>query len=683
MNERSSLLQQPSSADPKYAKTTTDDEARNSRRFFVWRRQDCLDFLEGQTPAGKIYERFMIVLIGANVLALIVGSLFVEQYTKNPGKVNDLTTAAWSRVWDALLFGNHADNGLQSLHLGATSLLELVSVLIFTLDYMGRIGTADLIVVPFSSTDQVKYLFGPPGWRGRFRWMFSFYSIVDLATILPFYCDVLLLRHSDMTASLFLRMFRLLRMMRSQGSSSTTPIYSNDPLATQQHPQATIKHYDSAWSMIDDILAAQKSVLITTGFVGVTVWIAVSSLYYLAERRNLAMVYCPVCYNEDEDNTDDTINFTRVTNNNNQRELDPFSDCTIDSWGNVDCGEHCNGCYHLYESIPMASYYALLNLFGEFPHIETHSTYGKAVAVFTSVVAVAVFALPVGIVGNGVKDVVLAQRKKKSNSNYSSSSSATALQEDANEIQEEGGMTFGFYAVDNMLRGQIYNVLHSQTARGALAFDAFINILIVSTAISFMLDTVDGLPDISHIFFDSFELISVTIFTVEYIFRVYSAKEDPKYSGSAGRIKYMITFLSLIDLLSFLPYWIEFVALRGNVISSTSSTGSDIVKSLRLLRIFRFERYTHAFLTFDDVFTRNRDILEVTAFTAILFWVFFSACLYLTERDSLDAEIASNYSTVPNSMWITLLNLSGESPLSQYSAWGKIITAVLGLVATG
>jgi len=72
-----------------------------------------------------------------------------------------------------------------------------------------------------------------------------------------------------------------------------------------------------------------------------------------------------------------------------------------------------------------------------------------------------------------------------------------------------------------------------------------------------------------------------------------------------------------------------------------------------------------------------------TAFTAILFWIFFAAFLYITERDSLDDEMAENYKSVPHSMWITLLNLSGESPLCQYSQAGKIATGILGLFATG
>jgi hypothetical protein len=33
-------------------------------------------------------------------------------------------------------------------------------------------------------------------------------------------------------------------------------------------------------------------------------------------------------------------------------------------------------------------------------------------------------------------------------------------------------------------------------------------------------------------------------------------------------------------------------------------------------------------------------------------------------------------------MWVTLLNLSGESPLANYTAAGKVATGILGLFAT-
>jgi hypothetical protein len=90
----------------------------------------------------------------------------------------------------------------------------------------------------------------------------------------------------------------------------------------------------------------------------------------------------------------------------------------------VDCTAVCNSnsttsssnqyhCYHMYESIPMASYYTLLNLFGEYPLITLHSYYGEIIATITSIIAVAVFAIPVGIIGNGLQSMIIKEQRQK------------------------------------------------------------------------------------------------------------------------------------------------------------------------------------------------------------------------------------------------------------------------------
>lgn len=278
----------------------------------------------------------------------------------------------------------------------------------------------------------------------------------------------------------------------------------------------------------------------------------------------------------------------------------------------------------------------------------------------------AVFALPAGIIGNGFESII-----------------SERVQYDDQPIVEQGGMTRNFQATSNTQRARLYNLLHQPqlTTTGTL-MDHLINLLVGISAASFLLDTVE-LTNSFKVFLEWVELLAVIVFTIEYSLRVYSCKEDPKYSGPRGRWAYVTTFLALVDVLSVAPFWIE-VFLTGRIIdTNTDSTSSNLVKALRLLRILRFERYTHAFTSFDDVFRRNFDVLTVTAFTAVLFWVFFAACLYFSERDNPDPEMAANYSTMPNSLWITLLNLSGESPLSQYSAVGKIVTSILGLFATG
>ena len=275
-------------------------------------------------------------------------------------------------------------------------------------------------------------------------------------------------------------------------------------------------------------------------------------------------------------------------------------------------------------------------------------------------------------VGNGFEELINRRREEQGRGSL-------------NLIEEEGRMTEGFTADNGTARGRYYNFLHAHVTYGAQTFDNFINFLILVTSLTFMIGTLATVSDQVQEGMEIFELMSVVIFTGEYVVRVYSAAADPKYSGRGGTLKYMCTFLAIVDLLTVAPFWLQ-VGITGEFVTAESdidSTWTNLVKSLRLLRLLRFEKYTHAFTSFDDVVSQNIDVLAVTGYTALLVWVFFSAILYFTERNSRDSEMAGNYKTVPDAMWMTLLNLSGESPLAQYSVYGKIITGILGLFATG
>jgi hypothetical protein len=170
------------------------------------RREALFAFLEAKTAVGRKYESLIILLIVSNVLAFIIGSLFVEEYNDANWATRD--SGICQNLCDSLFFGNYADNGLEKLHLGTTSILEIVTIAIFSVEYIMRLYTCDL--------ESPKY----KGVVGRLRYIPSFFSLVDLASTLPFYVDAFL-PNTDIAGSAFLRMFRLLRMMRVEGRYDT------------------------------------------------------------------------------------------------------------------------------------------------------------------------------------------------------------------------------------------------------------------------------------------------------------------------------------------------------------------------------------------------------------------------------------------------------------------------------
>jgi hypothetical protein len=429
--------------------------------------------------------------------------------------------------------------------------------------------------------------------------------------------------------------------------------------------------YDLALSLLDDVIYEQRGVLGTALFVGTTVWGVISSLYYLAERNNKDMIYCgsapASCYFQNE-SIDTSL-------------------CVIDGWGIVDCSaagcENVDGkesCWNVYRSIVDSSFWTLLQLFGEFPLVDLHSAKGKILGTFTAVIACAVFALPAGIFASGFERQIALRRQKDLLQKKKSLEIPRHEYNSISNVENWCDRDLYCHGTQIPIRRKIYYVMHVENANGANSFEKVINALVVGSVITFMIDTVSSNIVPSMIFnpIEMFEFIAVTAFTLEYVLKIYSVSENPRYGGFKGRFEYAMGFMPLVDLLSFAPYWIVVIMRRTALFSK-----SDIrVKFLRLFRILKFERYTKAFSSFDDIVRDNLDVLGVTGFSAVVLWILFSVILYYSERDNPDSEMANYYKTVPHAMWVTLLNLSGECPLAHYTSWGKIMIGIMGLFAT-
>ena len=437
-------------------------------------------FLEAKTPAGRQYERFTIFLITLSVVTFILSSLFLPEY-------NDSTIAdKCGGFCDAIFFGNYDDNALAWLGIGATSVVEIFIVGVFSVDYALRLYTADLIDPKYS------------GLVGRLRFVPSFFSLVDLASTVPFYVDSFLLPNTDLAASTFLRMFRLLRMLKVEG------------------------RLDLAIMMVDDVFVETRGILGTALFVGATVWCVLSTFYYIAERKNLSMIYCG--------------------SSERCKDIDT-SLCEIDQWGIVDCSaagcksvDGVEECYNLYRSIVTSSYWTLINLFGEFPLFDQHGAWGKVVGTVTCVFAAAVFALPVGIFATGFEDQISKRRKLRESTDG-----------DLIESPHESGES------PDLIGDETTSASHAK-------FEAVNNHIIVICALAFALDTISGLGRGWHAFLGLLQFLSALFFTAEYFLLMYSAQNDQRYR-EMGLLTYACSFLRLVDVLSIAPYWLSLVAL--------------------------------------------------------------------------------------------------------------------------
>jgi hypothetical protein len=193
---------------------------------------------------------------------------------------------------------------------------------------------------------------------------------------------------------------------------------------------------------------------------------------------------------------------------------------------------------------------------------------------------------------------------------------------------------------------------------------------------------------------DVFEAVSVAIFTLEYAARFAAVGADARFAcvcargaardggGSAapsawGRLRWAFTFYALVDIASIVPFYVNLAVTGG--IASTSA----FVRTFRLLRLLKSPNAVEFLGVFGKTLKEHADVLVVTAsFTGVL-WILSSALMHYFERDNPDKLMSQYYQDIPSAMWITLLNLSGECPLCDFTVGGKIVTAVIGIFAVG
>lgn len=220
---------------------------------------------------------------------------------------------------------------------------------------------------------------------------------------------------------------------------------------------------------------------------------------------------------------------------------------------------------------------------------------------------------------------------------------------------------------------KVHILLHPEL--GESKADKFINIfiitLIVLNVIAVMLETVHPLYDDYKLFFDTFDLFSVIIFTIEYVLRVWSCTHDPRYKGSIkGRLKYMFTFGALVDLVAFLPYYLH--AILGFDLRVLR-----ILRLLRFFRLFRLTAYTRSAKLIFNVFkTRVNDLL--LSLVLILFLIIIASCaLYFTEH--LHPENKDKFTSIPATLWwaVVTLTTTGFGDMVPMTTWGKIIAGII------
>lgn len=227
------------------------------------------------------------------------------------------------------------------------------------------------------------------------------------------------------------------------------------------------------------------------------------------------------------------------------------------------------------------------------------------------------------------------------------------------------------------LRRETFKVLDPQATRTPLerVGNVGINLLILSNVLAVILESVSSLGERFGTAFDQFESLSVYVFSVEYLLRLWTCVELTKYRDPVwGRLRYAVSPIALIDLAVILPGFLpgqRFIDLRF----------ARIVRLVRMLRVLKFARYSRTLQTFGVVFRgKQADLALMLLFLSILV-VISSSLMYFVEHP----EQPDKFSSIPAAMWWSVMTLTtvGYGDIFPVSGLGKLIGAFIALVGIG
>lgn len=205
-------------------------------------------------------------------------------------------------------------------------------------------------------------------------------------------------------------------------------------------------------------------------------------------------------------------------------------------------------------------------------------------------------------------------------------------------------------------------------------FDIFIIFLIIVNVISVIAETFNLPPKILN-FLNCIETISVIMFTVEYLLRVYTA--DLIYTNKTpviARIRYIFSFMALIDLFAILPFYLPFlIPMDLRVLR--------MIRIIRLLRIFKLNRYTKALSTIAIVFKNKKNQLISSIFVVFMLMIIASVLMYNIENQAQPETFSNAFSAL---WWaVATLTTVGYGDIYPVTIMGKILSATIALLGIG
>lgn len=196
-----------------------------------------------------------------------------------------------------------------------------------------------------------------------------------------------------------------------------------------------------------------------------------------------------------------------------------------------------------------------------------------------------------------------------------------------------------------------------------LYFNFFIQFLIFVSIVNFSILTLPNLSIKTQEIINRLEIFCVSVFTVEYLLRIYSA---------SSRVKFFFSFFGLIDLIAILPFYLTL----GMDLKSLRA-----IRLFRILRLFKFLRYGNTMEKIKKSFNSIKRELFLFTLATLMLLYFSSIGIYYFENEAQPEVFASIF----DAMWWSVATLTtvGYGDVYPITSGGKIFASVIVFIGLG
>jgi len=213
------------------------------------------------------------------------------------------------------------------------------------------------------------------------------------------------------------------------------------------------------------------------------------------------------------------------------------------------------------------------------------------------------------------------------------------------------------------MKAFIKNIVEYNDNKASHIFALFIQGLILLSIITFSIETIPDLDPKTIKWLQRIELFCVTIFTIEYILRIYVA--DRKF-------RFIFSFFGLIDLVAILPFYLSFgIDLRS----------LRALRFLRLFRLLKLARYNSAIKEFTNAVKVAKEQILLFMFITFILIYLSAVGIYFFENEAQP----QHFSSIFDSLWWAIITLTtvGYGDVYPITVGGRVFTFCILLIGLG